>query len=275
MREGDDGIDAGSAGTGSQQSGDRMHGGERSERAALDPMLSAALDDELPAEERERLAALVARDPELARRARALEAVDESLRALAAASVDEARVAGGLAALESRLAEARSAQGIGGHPASAARRGAWRPSSARRVGAGLAAAVVALLLAYWMWPGAESPISREQVPAPALEASLPEPPSPPASRTLPTSGLEPELEKQSPALAADAPRSSGRATTRPDASDEASEEASEEEMLGWALALGLADEPPSSSAYSSEDLEVIEQLDLLEYLAARETEGRG
>ena len=70
----------------------------------LDALLSARMDDDLTPEERVELEALITNDPDYAVRALAFEKVDAQLRSLAEASIDEDRLADAYAGLRARLA---------------------------------------------------------------------------------------------------------------------------------------------------------------------------
>ena len=205
--------------------------------ARLERLLSASIDGELDPAEREELASLVAERPEAeARRAR-LEAVDALLREVAADAAPPADPEVALAELRERVA--RRGPGV---PGGARRRGprraaVWAPA--------LVAAAAAALVIYW-----------------TRSAS-----SPPA----------PEPERAEGGFAARPSGAEGPSGVALDPSGEGAD-APLDDPLALAWVLGIAEDSEATQGLeglSNEDLEIIEQLELMEYLAARDVGGRG
>ena len=178
--------------------------GGNEEKERLDLLLSAALDDELDASEREELGRRLAAEPEAVHRGASLAAVDERLREAASGSptLSEDQLESGLAALQHRL-ESQRAEGV-------------KPTAPRDA------------LAEPRRPGRSwlPPILLATAAALALYLAVP-------------------------------------GTDR-------FEGAVEDESVLLSQALGIEDEPPLA-----EDLEVIEKLDLMEFLAARASGSHG
>ena len=214
---------------------------------SLDLLLSASIDDELEAGEREELGRALANDPAAADRRARFEAVDDALRTVAASPASESELAAGLAAIRARLADENptspyksSGRQAGGQQSGGRgrRMRSWVPA--------LVLAAAAAWLIYLVLPGRLLPG------APAYETAVRR-----------DAGVDSLAAETSDAIAT----------------------ASEEQLLALAdartlltLIFGLDEDSEGTGtrdALSAEDFEVVEQLELMEYLAAREMEGRG
>ena len=246
-------------------------------RSDLDAQLSAWIDGELPEAEARALAERVAREPELAARAGALRRVNEALRALPAPEPApdlrqrlEARLAAGEGEGEER--------GMAVPAGEAEARGVVVPLRVRRWALPAAAALAAGLALYLSARTAPPrPGAPELAPPPEIVRS-PEPAPTPARETPEPARLELAREPE-PAAAPDPPESvaperpGGADPTR--LADAPAEDAAQladapaEDAEDGELALALDYE-------LLRDFEVIDQLELLEVLAAYEDlEGEG
>ena len=227
-------------------------------RERFDLLLSAALDGELDATERAELDALRAAHPaltdlEAARRTR-FESVSASLRQVAQ---DAAAAAGndatsGLAALEARIRAEDAPQGSRTTASHAAPGSSSAASSARpRVAAWLVPLAAAAAVALYAWGGF----------GPAEDAAVA--PRAPTPSTAAVEGVErsDRSAKGAPSPSEDAALASGAVAAEDDLLDIA--------LLAEIEAAELGDELEPG------DLEIIEQLDLMDFLAAAEGEERG
>jgi anti-sigma factor RsiW len=217
---------------------DRRHREREQEQAELDLLLSAELDGELEPLEVERLAALRQRHPDHAARLARFQEVDGAMRSLAETPIPAERLAVPLRILEARLARSESARPIEVE----SRSGSESGSAMRWIKPALWAAAAALVL-YLIAAGSQRATAPAQSPLfPPTATELAEEPLPASTFASDDEALvlaldlfEGEAEGQSEALVG-------------------------EETFG---------------AISDEDFDIVEQLDLLEFLAAREREGRG
>ncbi|HEB90105.1 MAG TPA: hypothetical protein ENI85_11080 [Deltaproteobacteria bacterium] len=210
----------------------------------LDRLLSADLDGEIDSGDRAWLEERLARDPTARARLEAFARIDTGLRRLAEAPVGQERLAAMLADLHSRLeaetvgasdAAEKSPSDVA--PVLGAGRFPVRPwASALAVAAAAAIAVLLLL------PGSEDD---SEAPAPSLEMV-----------GIPADAMAPE----------------GPASDR---NTDAGLELDADLEEGLSVVLGYGEDPYAGDEPSIEDLEVIEQLDLLDFLSSRETAGRG
>lgn len=209
-----------------------------SEDETLDERLSAALDGELDAAEREALEAQVAAEPALAARRAAFASVDDGLRALAAAraaATDPATIDRGWEAVRARVA-AGDVEGLG---PSASEQTAGRPARSRGFGPALFWAAAAAAAIWLLAPGKGAP-----------------PDAPPAAEGPDRLAIE-NGAPGDPAAAARV-----RDLGLDDTVDPAP-----------LMALGYGEEADDGffvPGVPIEDLPVIEELDLLDYLKARE-----
>lgn len=207
----------------------------------FDLLLSAALDDELDADEREELERLLAQDPSLAGRAEArrseFAAADSALRSLSL-SGEERDMDAGLLDLRSRLAPPSDALAASAGPSRARGRGWLVPL----------AAAAALALYFWGTGSDESPLLAPPGVSPLAKDG---------STDVEGTGLE---EIPGPGEGADGYEPLALALLF-----EIQEELLEQGLEGTA----------NGQALDVRDLEVIEQLDLMEFLSARNAGGRG
>jgi anti-sigma factor RsiW len=231
-----------------------MSGDERRDAEAerWDELVSADLDHALSPEERAALADRLARDASLAARAARFRRIDDALRSLAGEPLDDAELETGWARLRSRLALASEARG----PGIGARR--WPVGVAVAAAAALA---VALLLSR-SDRGVESPTPGDAPTRVATTAS--------GHRALETPG-DPPLE-----ASGDRPpeASAGRPVETLDApvALDALESELGDELV---LAIGYGDELSEVGSIPNEDFEVIERLELLDFLLEQSSEGQG
>lgn len=225
--------------------------GRDTELDRVDALVSAAMDDELDAAARADLEAAIAGDPAVAARVRAFGRVDDALRELAADPISEAQHAEGYAQLRARLAEEENAGGAqppGVLTSLADRRRPGLPVLAPIV---LTAAAVAALFLIVSRGDRSDPTQGAAARPPAIAREMSEPSAGDSLRALeidPGSGRDVDLE---------------------------SDFGLGEERV---IALGYADEANGAGlvpGIALEDFEIIDQLEVLEYLAARESEGRG
>ena len=214
---------------------------------SLDLLLSASIDDELEAGEREELGRALANDPAAADRRARFEAVDEALRTLATSPASESELAAGLVAIRARLADEnpRSPYKSSGRQDGGPQSGSRGRRMRSRVPA-LALAAAAAWLIYLVLPGRQLPGE------PASDSAVHR-----------DAGVDSHAAETSDAIAT----------------------AFEEQPLALAdaqtlltLIFGLDEDSEGTGtrdALSAEDFEVVEQLELMEFLAAREMEGRG
>jgi hypothetical protein len=214
-------------------------------KTRLDCLLSVALDDELDAAEAEELTQLRAAHPELAAtRAARFSEIGEVLGNLGSAPHSDAHLESGLAALRARLGAAPSA----GLPERPRFEDVLRDEVSTETKSSGSAAPM----------GSGDELARRRFRASGWGASLGLAAA--AAIALYFVVPAPELPFERPL---DPP---------------AQELPLLEDPIALALVFDLAEESLSGDALediSFEDLEIIEQLDLLEYMAAHETEGRG
>ncbi len=210
---------------------------------ALSELLSAKLDGELDRADRETLARALSGDEPLAARAREFEAVDASLRALAqAGGLSDRGLREGFEALRSRLNGTESEFGTDVP-------GALAPVESDPTAAGRESAIARLD------PGRRD----RRVVGPILWAAA-------AAlllyllSTLAPSVPGDESEVLTPSTVAEGPVGN------------------EQRAAEEALALGYGEDPTDvtlAPGVPIDDLEIIEELEILEFLAARASEGRG
>ena len=219
---------------------------------SLDLLLSASIDDELEAGEREELGRALANDPAAADRRARFEAVDEALRTLATSPASESELAAGLVAIRARLADEnpRSPYKSSGRQGSGRQDGGPQSGSrGRRMRSrvpALALAAAAAWLIYLVLPGRQLPGEPASDSAVHRDAGV-------DSRAAETSDAIATAFEEQPLALADA-----------------------QTLL--TLIFGLDEDSEGTGtrdALSAEDFEVVEQLELMEFLAAREMEGRG
>lgn len=213
----------------------------------LDVLLSAERDDALAPEERAELDALLASDPAAAERRAAFAAIDDALADLGRVPIDEEAIDDGLERLRERTAGDAS-----GVVQLDARRAPWRHPVVPLL---LGAAAAALMLYFAVTPSEPTgttstpPEIVQQPPSPAEDAvvvSTPEDVDP--------LGLEDGAPKFDPL---------GLEDEAPDFDPE------------LAIALGYGEGPDFVPGVDNADLPVISELDLLDFMASREEEGRG
>lgn len=205
------------------------------EQEAFDARVSAAIDGALDPAARAALEREIAADPALAARAQALHDVDAGLRTLAADPIAADRLERNFEALQARL----------GSPAAAV--------FANTADTANTADAANPALRGWLRRAGVPILTAAAAAAAVLYLWLPrsaDPGATPAPARM--AGAASEVEK-------------GGASARP--SDEA-----------VAIALGYGEDPATwqlAPGVPIDDLEIIEELELLEYLATHETEGRG
>ncbi len=210
----------------------------------LDRLISASLDGETTPEDRAWLDEQLARDPAARARLEAFGRVDAEVRRLAESAIGEERLASLFASLRSRL----EAGSVG----SADPPGERFPDRARGVPArsfrvrpwipALAAAAAMLLYLLLPGPGVDSRRT-----TPSIETV-----------EVPVDGMTPESVDSDPV-----PGSNFALDLDLDLEE------------GLSVVLGYGEDPYAGEEAPIDDLEVIEQLDLLDFLASRETAGRG
>ncbi|MFO0691124.1 MAG: hypothetical protein U0900_20670 [Myxococcota bacterium] len=260
-----------------------MSDGDRTEDERmdeLDALLSARCDGALDAGEAARLEAWLAASPEARARAAELERVDGLLRALAQQPIPEAR----LDRIEAALAR-RLATGSAGAVASTERiPRAERAPRRRFAGLGLAAALAAgLVLATLVWtqgpedvaevPPAESVPFARQAP-PAEDGLVAVAPAPGATRA-PISGPVPLPGRDAAPATTTAPAPASQLASAPEPPSEPVTAVAAETGSALDTPIGVAEldlEALDAESGDVSDLEVIEELELLEFLAARERE---
>jgi hypothetical protein len=235
----------------------------------LDYLLSIELDDELDAAERAELDRLLVDHPDAAARRARLAGVDSVLQNIGAQPADQSRdLDAGLAAIRRRLGSENGESGPAPVDELARRRrraSKWIPSL------GLAAA--AALAVYLVTP-AESPFFSDGVSgdySDGLSESFPGS----SSRGASDRSEDPERVGGDDTSAD---------TVSPGASDRAlgqsaaGESRLVDDPIALAVVFELEDDVDMASAIesvSADDFEIIEQLELLEFLAARKEGGRG
>jgi len=201
----------------------------------IDALISAAMDDELLAGDRAELDRLIAENPAVSARVRAFHRIDAGLRNAGTEDVTRERLAASFAEVEARLGFAKTSP--------SPKDSIWRD----RAGPLVLAAAAAFALYWWVSGPATTPNEIETPPPPAL-----------ATLEWPAEGAD----FGAPDEAADA--------------FEDDLEAGFDEAL--AVALGYVEGPNGTGPVQgipTMDFEIIDQLELLEYLAARDAEGRG
>jgi len=210
----------------------------------LDRLISASLDGEIDLEDRVWLEDRLTRDPTARARMEAFGHVDTEVRRLADASVGEERLAAILADLRSRLEEesvgasdGRNEMPSGTAPVPGAGRFSFLPRWVPAFAAAAAAIVIYLLLP-GSEGGSEAPASSIEMVEIPVDATGPEEPD---SDRNADADLELDLDLEE----------------------------------GLSVVLGYGEDPYAGDEPSVDDLEVIEQLDLLDFLSSREAAGRG
>jgi len=204
----------------------------------LDLLLSASLDDEVGADERAELANLRAgAEGETAERERAFREVDEELRALAGEPLDDAQLSNSLADLDAHLEARREGREASGASSDPSGFGAGPGLGARRLAIGLAAA--AAVVFYLIVPSVEPPVEGTD--------SFPD-----------ARAVDPGVD----AFAIDE-------------GDDPSDFEEGDAVEDLVLAIGYGEENAEIGVIMGDDFEVIEQLELLDYLIALDGEGRG
>jgi hypothetical protein len=231
-----------------------MSGDERRDAEAerWDELVSADLDDALSPEERAALADRLARDASLAARAASFRRIDDALRSLSGEPLDGAELETGWARLRSRLALASEAQVPG--------------LLARRWPVGVAVAAAAALAVALLLPrldrGVESPTPGDAPTRVANTASGHRALETPADHPLETLGdRPPDPSGDRPVEMLDAPV----------ALDALEAELGDELVL----AIGYGDALSEVGSIPNEDFEVIERLELLDFLLEQKSEGQG
>jgi len=208
---------------------------DRARLSRLDALLSAERDGALDPDERAELDALLANDPAAPARRAAFAAADEALVALGREPLDEASIADGLEALRARTGREGSTAPSSGVQLDA-RRASWRHPVVPLL-AGAAAAALMLFLAVSSTETVEAPRPRVvQVPA--------------AIDTVDPLDAEDEMLDFDPELAIALP-------------------------IALPLALGHGEGAELVPGVDDEDLAVISELDLLDFMAALEAQERG
>ncbi len=209
---------------------------------SVDALLSAGMDDALSVAERAELDGLLVQDA-VASRAEAFDEVDAALRSLAEEPADQARIAASLETLHERLDWAEEAPA----DAQTAQTGWPRSASSFGLGLGLAAAAAAMFF-FTVGSGDDARLRGE------------------------------EVEER---VGATASLAEGLAYSRVAARSEAglgaeSQAGPEEEAMVTALGyVEWAGDLSELGLASPEDLEIVEQLELLDFIAAREAGGQG
>ena len=231
----------------------------------LDALLSAERDGELEADERAELESLLQDDPAATARRAAFAAVDEALIALGSVPLDDEAIAEGLEAVRTRTVAGASTDSPGVVQVDP-RRSPWRHPIVRI----LAGAVAAALILYFAMAPTDPADGPGSASAPRVaqtsEAADPDDADAPMSEARTDGGVA-------------ASTSEVIASVGTDEVFVLDDSVGTDEVLGLdpelALALGYGEGTDLVPGVEDDDLAVISELDLLDFMAAREEEGRG